>query len=43
MENMIVEEVMRPAPEPIPSNMPLRMVPSLLDKVRMHGLPVTKG
>lgn len=42
MENMSVEEAMRPAPEPIPSNMPLRMVPSLLDKVRMHGLPVTK-
>ncbi len=42
MENITVEEAMRPAPEPIPSNMPLRMVPSLLDKVRMHGLPVIK-
>jgi len=42
MENLTVKEVMRPAPEPIPSNMPLRMVPSLLDKVRMHGLPVIK-
>jgi CIC family chloride channel protein len=42
MENIMVAEVMRPAPEPIPGNMPLRMVPSLLDKVRMHGLPVIK-
>ncbi|MBN1454318.1 MAG: chloride channel protein [Anaerolineales bacterium] len=42
MENITVSEVMRPAPEPIPGNMPLRMVPSLLDKVRMHGLPVSK-
>lgn len=42
MENVTVEEAMRPAPAPIPGNMPLRMVPSLLDKVRMHGLPVTK-
>ena len=41
MENLTVKEVMRPAPEPIQSNMPLRMVPSLLDKMRMHGLPVT--
>jgi CIC family chloride channel protein len=43
MENMTVSEAMRPAPEPIPVNMPLRMVPSLLDKVRMHGLPVING
>jgi len=42
MENIMVEEVMRPAPEPIPGNVPLRMVPSLLDKMRMHGLPVVK-
>jgi len=42
MENITVSEVMRPAPEPIPGNMPLRMVPSLLDKARMHGLPVSK-
>lgn len=42
MENIMVDEVMRPAPEPIPGNMPLRMVPSLLEKVRMHGLPVSK-
>ena len=42
MENITVEEVMRSAPEPIPGNMPLRMVPSLMDKVRMHGLPVVK-
>jgi len=42
MENITVAEVMRSAPEPIPGNMPLRMVPSLLDKVRMHGLPVSK-
>jgi len=43
MENITVGEVMRPAPEPIPANMPLRMVPPLLDKVRMHGLPVIKN
>jgi len=42
MENITVSEVMRPAPEPIPGNMPLRMVPSLLEKARMHGLPVSK-
>ncbi|MGD8405079.1 MAG: chloride channel protein [Anaerolineales bacterium] len=42
MENITVNEVMRPAPEPIPANMPLRMVPPLLDKARMHGLPVIK-
>jgi len=42
MENLTVAEVMRPAPEPIPWNVPLRMVPSLLDGVRMHGLPVIK-
>jgi CIC family chloride channel protein len=40
MENLTVAEVMRPAPEPIPGNTPLRMVPLLLDGVRMHGLPV---
>ena len=42
MENITVAEVMRPAPEPIPGNMPLRMIPALLDKARMHGLPVSK-
>ena len=42
MENITVEEVMRPAPESIPSQTPLRMVPTILDKARMHGLPVIK-
>jgi CIC family chloride channel protein len=42
MENLTVAEAMRPAPEPIPGNIPLRMVPSLLESVRMHGLPVVK-
>jgi CIC family chloride channel protein len=41
MENLIVSETMRPAPKPVPYNLPLRKVPALLDKVRMHGLPVT--
>ena len=41
MENLIVSEAMRPAPEPVPHDLPLRMVPSLLDGARMHGLPVT--
>jgi CIC family chloride channel protein len=40
MENLTVAEAMRPAPEPVPNKLPLRMVPALLDKVRMHGLPV---
>jgi chloride channel protein, CIC family len=40
MENMTVAEAMRPAPKPIPGNIPMRMVPALLDGVRMHGLPV---
>jgi CIC family chloride channel protein len=43
MENISVAEVMRPAPQPIPGNTPLRMVPSLLDQARMHGLPVSKN
>lgn len=42
MENINVEEVMRPAPESISGETPLRMVPALLDKARMHGLPVAK-
>lgn len=42
MENITVGEIMRPAPEPIPAGMPLRMVPPLLEKVRSHGLPVAK-
>lgn len=42
MENLTVAEAMRPAPEPVPGNIPLRMVPALLDGVRMHGLPVIK-
>lgn len=42
MENLTVAEAMRPAPEPIPGDIPLRMVPTLLDGVRMHGLPVIK-
>lgn len=41
MENLTVAEAMRPAPEPVPHNLPLRMVPALLDGARMHGLPVT--
>jgi len=41
MENLTVAEAMRPAPEPVPHNLPLRMVPALLDGVRMHGLPVS--
>ncbi len=40
MENLTVAEAMRPAPEPVPDKLPLRMVPALLDGVRMHGLPV---
>ena len=40
MENITVAEAMRPAPEPVPHNLPLRMVPALLDSARMHGLPV---
>jgi len=41
MENLTVAEAMRPAPEPVPHHLPLRMVPALLDDARMHGLPVT--
>ncbi|MGB7876017.1 MAG: chloride channel protein [Anaerolineales bacterium] len=41
MENLTVAEAMRPAPEPVPHDLPLRMVPALLDGARMHGLPVT--
>jgi CIC family chloride channel protein len=41
MENLTVAEAMRPAPESVPYNLPLRMVPALLDGARMHGLPVT--
>jgi len=41
MENITVAEAMRPAPEPVPYDLPLRMVPALLDGSRMHGLPVT--
>jgi len=40
MENLTVAEAMRPAPEPVPQDLPLRMVPALLDGARMHGLPV---
>jgi len=40
MENLTVAEAMRPAPEPVPHDLPLRMVPALLDGARMHGLPV---
>jgi len=40
MENLTVAEAMRPAPEPVPYDLPLRMVPALLDGARMHGLPV---
>lgn len=41
MENITVAEAMRPAPEPVPHDLPLRMVPAMLDGARMHGLPVT--
>jgi CIC family chloride channel protein len=41
METLLVKEVMRPAPEPVPASMPLGKVPTMLDRVRMHGLPVT--
>jgi len=41
MENLTVSEAMRPAPEPVPYDLPLRMVPTLMDGARMHGLPVT--
>ena len=41
METLLVKEVMRPAPKPVPYDLPLRMVPALLDGSRMHGLPVT--
>jgi CIC family chloride channel protein len=41
MENLTVSEAMRPAPEPVPYDLPLGRVPALLDGARMHGLPVT--
>jgi CIC family chloride channel protein len=41
MENLTVREAMRPAPEPVPGKLPLRMVPALFDATRTHGLPVT--
>ena len=40
METLMVKEVMRPAPDPVPASLPLGKVPALLDRVRMHGLPV---
>jgi CIC family chloride channel protein len=40
MEHLTVAEAMRPAPEPVPGKLPLRMVTALLDGARMHGLPV---
>ena len=40
METLLVKEVMRPAPDPVPATLPLGEVPTLLDRARMHGLPV---
>jgi CIC family chloride channel protein len=40
METLLVKEVMRPAPDPVPASLPLGKVSPLLDRVRMHGLPV---
>ena len=40
METLLVKEVMRPAPDPVPASLPLGKVSILLDRVRMHGLPV---
>lgn len=40
MENLTVAEAMRPAPEPILGEVPLRMAPALFDSTRTHGLPV---
>jgi chloride channel protein, CIC family len=40
METLFVKEVMRPAPDPVPASLPLGKVSILLDRVRMHGLPV---
>jgi CIC family chloride channel protein len=40
METLLVKEVMRPAPDPVPASLPLGKVSTLLDRVRMHGLPV---
>jgi len=40
METLLVKEVMRPAPDPVPASMPLGKVSTLLDRARMHGLPV---
>ena len=40
METLFVKEVMRPAPDPVPASLPLGKVSTLLDRVRMHGLPV---
>jgi len=40
METLLVKEVMRPAPDPVPASLPLGKVSTLLDRARMHGLPV---
>ncbi|MGB7873554.1 MAG: chloride channel protein, partial [Anaerolineales bacterium] len=40
METLLVKEVMRPAPEPVPASLPLGKVSIQLDRARMHGLPV---
>ena len=40
MENLMVSEAMRPAPEAVLGDLPLRKVPALLEASRMHGLPV---
>jgi CIC family chloride channel protein len=40
LETLTIGEVMKPAPETIPTNMPLQEVSTLFSKERVHGLPV---
>jgi CIC family chloride channel protein len=40
LETLTIGEVMKPAPETIPTNMPLQEVSTLFSKEHVHGLPV---
>ncbi len=43
LETLRVREVMRKVPHVVQAEMPLRMAASLMDKARVHGLPVLAG